>query len=222
MASNASPYTNAPDTAAEHDASWETLPMTNRRPAPSVFPKTILNGLAALLVISLCIVLVELNNPGTASMVAGKVFGSNSQTKVGIKQAVVSPVPAPFVAPKISAPSRVEMAGLTEPTSEPSVFPTPVPTSEPTAFSEKTGFSAYPTSEPTQFPSLYIKGHHKKGSAPPTSEPSTFPTPVPTSEPTLFGGQPTIVPPAPAAPSVSETFTPTSDPTTFPTPNAKE
>jgi len=228
MPSEPTPYPAAGD--AEHDATWEALPMTgNRRQPPSIFPKTILNGLAALLVVSLCIVLVELNNPGTASMVAGKVFGNQKSESQGAisKSQMGGAVPAPFV---VVAPQAKRMGGtgLNEPTSEPTVFlgrmSVSGPTSEPTVFlpADKNNLMAVqlsgPTSEPTIFPSVLFVP--TVGTVPPTAEPTTFG--APTNEPTTFGSlfptsEPTTFGPPIQAPA--ETFTPTSDPTTFPTAN---
>jgi len=234
MTTNSQPY-SIPAAEADHDASWDTLPMSGnrRQPTPSSFPKTILNGLAGLLVVSLCILLVELNNPGTASMVAGKVFGNQkSESQVGIiKSQMGGAVPAPFV---VVAPQAKRMGGtgLNEPTSEPTVFLGRMsfsgPTNEPTVFlpADKNNLMAAqlsgPTSEPTIFPSVLFVP--TVGTVPPTAEPTTFSGPGgPTSEPTTFQGPlfPTSEPTTFNAPvqAPAETFTPTSDPTTFPTAN---
>lgn len=145
------------------DDSWTPL---NNRPGATetpkvstVFPKQVFHGLASLLIISLCALLVELNSPGIASRITNRLnFWANPQTTVSIntKTAASSyyhPVPSPFVAPK--ATNFVEDAPTSEPT-QLTLLDAKVsgPTSEPTEFKDRLGtfmLEKGPTSEPTEF-----------------------------------------------------------------------
>jgi hypothetical protein len=158
-------------------------------------------GLATLLILSLCVLLLELNSPGIAQKV-GKSMHSYwawipDDASDNNKSNLRANVPAPFV--YAAHDSR---------------FVAFVPTSEPTILTELEGTLNAPTSEPTEFKD--VQGSWGIFSAP-TSEPTEvrdleagdLPSPPamhldelsPTSEPTIFdrdalegGGQPTNEP----------------------------
>ena len=92
------------------DDSWSTplsRPAETTPRVTTVFPKQVFHGLASLLIISLCALLVELNSPGIASRITNRLnFWKNPQATVSINTKTASnyyhPVPSPFVAPKVS------------------------------------------------------------------------------------------------------------------------
>jgi len=204
----------------DNDESWDT---PNMRPSmessgsskPIIFPKQIFHGLASLLIISLCALLVELNSPGIASRISnrmGTLFWRDAQISsvaINNKQAhTVSsyyhPVPSPFISPK--ATSLVEKVPTSEPTHLTALYAAEGPTSEPTEFKDKLGSFLLndkldvPTSEPTEF---RIK-EEAFGVKTPGSDADES---IPTDEPTIFNHV------------IQEPKThhkePTSEPTTF-------
>ena len=212
-------------------ANWDSvLPLTRASSPPPAPPlsKKVFHGLALLLMISLSLLLVELNSPGVASRVVGRLFYDKPKALVLKTNENYSPVPAPFVT--IKSTRFMEIV----PTSEPTVyveFDIYSPTSEPTEFREKSRdigqrYKVQPTSEPTIFdkpsgsyptyePTVYSSGIINV----PTSEPSARKKDInsPTSEPTPFkdiinsGSVPT---PRPSFQNININ-SPTSEPTIF-------
>lgn len=215
------------------DASWDTLPISrddkNRRGVGNgksnvvVFPRQLFHGLAALLVLSLGLLLVELRSPGIAQRTVRSFYGRRSQASIAVNSNLYySPIPAPFLANKQS-----KLATLVVPTSEPTLVTdidhyasyaatnVTAPTSEPTEFKDRMGSFVVnePTSEPTEYREAKEAMEFKVHSHP-THEPTLFDADKipkvhePTSEPTIFfrehrhTGEPTV-------------FTQSGEPTVF-------
>lgn len=229
--------------SSSSSSSWET-PFTSssieekRKEQKSRIPSQLFHGLATLLIVSLCILLVELQSPGIASKVSKRLH--TYWAWVPDKESTdmrTSSVPAPFVY------SHDSKYVAFVPTSEPTIVSDlehsfVAPTSEPTEFRDRMGRFMVngPTSEPTEY------RESEPGELPPppagtipTSEPTIFDRDAledgaqPTNEPTVFAGTPETndaPPPAeepeapdndtasqPISPAVANT--PTSEPTVF-------
>jgi len=173
------------------------MPMSRARtnaPSTTIFPKQIFHGLAALLIVSLCLLLVELNSPGIASRMSGSFFGNKPATVAINSKSYYSPVPAPFLTPKLS--KFIEIV----PTSEPTVltqmlFDVNSPTSEPTEYKDRMGrfMVDAPTNEPTEYRERYESmALQNLEDGTPTEEPTVFSKDTfqsaggPTNEPTVF------------------------------------
>jgi len=206
--------------AQNDDQSWETpnlRPSESSSTKPMIFPKQIFHGLASLLIISLCALLVELNSPGIASRISNRMStlfwrdAQSSTVAISNKQAHVAssyyhPVPSPFITPK--ATSLVETAPTSEPTQMTMSLQAEGPTSEPTEFKDKFGSFMMgdkldvPTSEPTEF---RIKEEAFGVVAPGGSNAEGS---IPTDEPTIFTQEI-------HEPKTHKAKEPTSEPTSF-------
>lgn len=195
------------------DASWDTLPLTRSAGGEhvtasggssssgiAIFPKRLFHGLAAMLVVSLCLLLVELKTPGIVNRYARSFYTRSNAASMAISNnggsanSHYSPVPAPFLAHKQAR--FVEIAPTSEPTIMNSAeFDALAPTSEPTEYKDRMGsFMVHdgPTSEPTEYRASgeTMKLADVDGS--PTHEPTIFDADnipavgEPTNEPTLF------------------------------------
>lgn len=178
--------------------------------------KQIFNGLACLLVASLCLLLVELRQPGVAHRAAksiyNKLFYSSSSSSISTNaghypHGNYSPVPAPFLTP----PRLAADGDYNAPTSEPTILIGHLRGADP-------HMENSPTSEPTEYRDVQELGvvyDH------PTMEPTLFNERLPgvndhdpTSEPTIFfsstgeGGEP-------SSSSSSSENVPTVEPTIF-------
>lgn len=176
-----------------------------------VLTKKVFYGLAGLLVVTLCFLLVELNSPGVASRVASGIFSGSKVSTLSINNRghnYYSPVPSPFLSPKQSKAQHsfgaMKMDVASGPTSEPTVltghqmhFQADGPTSEPTEYKHHVfthlQADSVPTSEPTEFREkeeaslrMNLEAHA------PTHEPTIFDIVgfphehEPTNEPTRF------------------------------------
>lgn len=178
---------------------------SNRRPTKNnsalVSSKQVFNGLACLLVASLCFLLLELRQPGVAHRTAKRMYNNMflSAAPISLHETPVissnySPVPAPF----LKAPKAQFVSGeYVSPTSEPTVLIGHLrgirPTSEPTEFSDVV-IEHVPTSEPTEYRDLEERYQSLVTSdSHPTHEPTIFDANSrlpgqhgPTSEPTIF------------------------------------
>jgi len=226
----------------DSDASWDTLPITqNNRSRPAntsvtIFPKQVFHALAAVLIVSLSLLLVELNSPGIASRLSGSLFGTGQATVAINAKSYYSPVPAPFLTPKSS-----KLMEMFVPTSEPTILrgmtaDANAPTSEPTEYKDRMGqfMVNVPTSEPTEVRETELDAHYVKqkkqtklDARTPTEEPTVFMKTTssvgtePTSEPTAFvknskiGSGPTSEPTVFLKETFQNADQPTHEPTTM-------
>ena len=91
-----------------------------------VSSKRLFNGLACLLVTSLCLLLLELRQPGIAHRTAKRLYHNTfvatttvSLNETPVAQSNYSPVPAPFLVPP---KARFNSRDYASPTSEPTVL----------------------------------------------------------------------------------------------------
>ena len=91
-----------------------------------VSSKQLFNGLACLLVTSLCLLLLELRQPGIAHRTAKRLYHNTfvatttvSLNETPVAQSNYSPVPAPFLVPP---KARFNSRDYASPTSEPTVL----------------------------------------------------------------------------------------------------
>lgn len=207
------------------DDSWET-PLSRRETNPKssstiIFPKQIFHGLASLLIISLCALLVELNSPGIASRISNRMnFWKQAPTTIAVNTKTANsyyhPVPSPFVAPK--ATSFLE----TGPTSEPTQM-TMLQAQESGSTGGGGAMEHAPTSEPTEYKDrlgTFMREDAVEGG--PTEEPTTFKAASaflqakgPTSEPTEFRAHAEDFAFETGPVASGEGLTPTDEPTIF-------
>lgn len=207
---------------------YGSLPTSDTSPSSSspVFGKMstrqLMHVLSAMLMISLCALVVELESPGVMARVGRKMQSYLSNSRGNYKSDMASdalkihtnsyyaPVPAPFLAPRVS--KFVEVV----PTSEPTILRDSsevffAPTSEPTEYRDRSAIFS-PTSEPTEYRDSADGDYGfvvSSSAGFPSSEPTVFnagsTSNLPTSEPTIFAGD---------IPQVQENV-PTSEPTIF-------
>ena len=231
------------------------LPMYSQRPSYGAVPQTsdsspstflssvfgkmstrqLMHILSAMLMISLCGLVVELESPGVLARASRKMQTYFASSRGNYKSDMASdalkihvdsyyaPVPAPFLVPRVSR--FVEVVPTSEPTihrdSSDAFFS---PTSEPTEYRDSSTIFS-PTSEPTEYRDFTYgdygvvtsssAGAMSAGSTSkvPTSEPTNFAGDIPqveknlpTSEPTIFTGD---------IPEIQQGNIPTSEPTIF-------
>ena len=210
-----------------------------------VSTRQLMHILSAMLMISLCALVVELESPGVMARVGRKVQAYLASSRGNYKSDMASdalkihansyyaPVPAPFLAPRVS--KFVEVVPTSEPTilrdSSEAFFS---PTSEPTEYRDRSTIFS-PTSEPTEYRDsidvdnrFIASSFAGSPSSSTTSEPTIFTagiaSEIPTSEPTIFAGdlpqvhnvptsEPTIF--AGDIPEIQQENMPTSEPTIF-------
>ena len=210
--------------------SYGAVPQSPDTASSSLFGKVstrqLMHILSAMLMISLCALVVELESPGVMTRVGRKVQVYLANSRRNYKSDMASdalknhansyyaPVPAPFLAPRVS--KFVDFVPTSEPTivrdSSGAFFS---PTSEPTEYSDRSSIFS-PTSEPTEYRGSTDEDYKfmasslaASPSSATTSEPTMFnagsASEVPTSEPTIFAGD---------FPQVQDNI-PTSEPTLF-------
>lgn len=242
---SSSSYNNIRDLESQQSSSassWEqpiftsSTNHTGRERNNNGLPKQLFHGLATLLIVSLCILLVELNSPGVATRLSHKMQGYWAWIPDDVKESksLRENVPSPFVyskggklaafAPTSEPTVLTHMDFMSSPTSEPTEFKDIVssfilvaPTSEPTEirdaaehdFVVKNSLEAIvPTSEPT----VFAQSIESSPSSQPSSHSSdaSIVSAIPTMEPTIFAGVP---PPLDNGPE--STSEPTFEPTIF-------
>jgi len=225
----------------DSDADWGTIPTSTRSSGTTtIFPRQVFHGLATLLLVSMCLLLVELNSPGVASRISGALFHHSPATVAISSKGYYSPVPAPFLTPKASR--SVEMTPEAEVSHTYSredfmKLDVAAPSSEPTHYEDRMGrfMVIEPTSEPTEHrerseSSMKLNVHASalQANDGPTEEPTIFEKDTfqnagePTNEPTIFlkdtlqnAGEPTNEPTIFLKDTLQNAGEPTNEPTIF-------
>ena len=225
----------------DSDADWGTIPTSTRSSGTTtIFPRQVFHGLATLLLVSMCLLLVELNSPGVASRISGALFHHSPATVAISSKGYYSPVPAPFLTPKASR--SVEMTPEAEVSHTYSredfmKLDVAAPSSEPTHYEDRMGrfMVIEPTSEPTEHrerseSSMKLNVHASalQANDGPTEEPTIFEKDTfqnagePTNEPTIFlkdtlqnAGEPTNEPTVFLKDTLQNAGGPTNEPTIF-------
>lgn len=154
MSDSSSRLVAAADTSSWDTLGYNTLPTSRsssqQRPRRGFVTKHVFQSLAALLIVSLCVLLAELQSPGVMNHVGRSMrtywqWKPDKEPTIAIKsKSYYSPVPAPFLSPKSSN------------------FMERVPSSESTMITSREFFDVVvaPTSEPTgtncHFPFVFV------------------------------------------------------------------